>query len=490
MATTNTVGGTPHQHLTSASASSTELVQQAKNVVQLLEDRLKDSELSVRNQKTQLDAKAADIRDLTKSLDDKDTETSKYRSLAGQKERAVESVKKEKERLISNKQQMQEKCKRLEDLNNKFKEDSGTNTTLKTQVKELQTQTEELLDDAQKLTQRFDELRKTLEQAQREHDNATKTLQDEHEQTAEQAQQALKHKHTELEAERTAHADLTKNHANAVQELDDKVTALADLDTRYKTCTDKNAELEEELEAERKVSAGLRVTVTSLEREKDELKTTVKRLEQNAEAATELLVRQRAEQDDLRNRQQAEQNNILKGIPRTTRDDGDSTTDAVGTVRRLHPATNNIDNRLPSPTVPSMRTPPLDVEQSARSTASTESAVQRRPSALAPSSPAPYSPSSRGPQPQYGGRAGQLAGTKRPYEHDAQASKNTHWLNETCFFWYHDNCNRINCPYKHALTDPPSVVHPPPNYQHPRSCGLEWCAAERSASKRPRYSSA
>lgn len=62
----------------------------------------------------------------------------------------------------------------------------------------------------------------------------------------------------------------------------------------------------------------------------------------------------------------------------------------------------------------------------------------------------------------------------------------------TCFFWYHGNCSRKGmCTYPHGLTDPPSMVQPPPGFTHPGPCGLEWCpggsrvgAAKKTGRKR------
>ncbi|KAK5120312.1 hypothetical protein LTR85_006518 [Meristemomyces frigidus] len=56
---------------------------------------------------------------------------------------------------------------------------------------------------------------------------------------------------------------------------------------------------------------------------------------------------------------------------------------------------------------------------------------------------------------------------------------------ETCFFWYHGSCARANdirhnytCRLRHALTEPPTMVQPPPRYTHARPCGLEWCPGD------------
>ena len=59
-------------------------------------------------------------------------------------------------------------------------------------------------------------------------------------------------------------------------------------------------------------------------------------------------------------------------------------------------------------------------------------------------------------------------------------------LGETaCFFWYHGRCARsldtranYHCAFKHALTDSPSMVQPPPGYVHSEPCGLPWCPGD------------
>ncbi|RMX92483.1 hypothetical protein D0867_14575 [Hortaea werneckii] len=54
----------------------------------------------------------------------------------------------------------------------------------------------------------------------------------------------------------------------------------------------------------------------------------------------------------------------------------------------------------------------------------------------------------------------------------------------TCFFWYHGHCSRAatrGCDYPHCLTDPPSMVQPPPGYVHTRLCILPWCPGDKPA---------
>lgn len=54
----------------------------------------------------------------------------------------------------------------------------------------------------------------------------------------------------------------------------------------------------------------------------------------------------------------------------------------------------------------------------------------------------------------------------------------------TCFFWYHGHCSRAatrGCDYPHCLTDPPSMVQPPPGYVHARPCILPWCPGDSPA---------
>jgi len=54
----------------------------------------------------------------------------------------------------------------------------------------------------------------------------------------------------------------------------------------------------------------------------------------------------------------------------------------------------------------------------------------------------------------------------------------------TCFFWYHGHCGRAadrGCDYLHRLTDPPSMVQPPPGYVHAKPCILPWCPGDSPA---------
>ncbi|KAI7476097.1 hypothetical protein KC351_g9651 [Hortaea werneckii] len=54
----------------------------------------------------------------------------------------------------------------------------------------------------------------------------------------------------------------------------------------------------------------------------------------------------------------------------------------------------------------------------------------------------------------------------------------------TCFFWYHGRCSRAadrGCDYLHCLTDPPSMVQPPPGYVHAKPCILPWCPGDSPA---------
>ncbi|KJX97548.1 hypothetical protein TI39_contig481g00029 [Zymoseptoria brevis] len=55
----------------------------------------------------------------------------------------------------------------------------------------------------------------------------------------------------------------------------------------------------------------------------------------------------------------------------------------------------------------------------------------------------------------------------------------------TCFFWYHGKCSRsmdekngFKCHFKHGLTEPPSMVQPPPKYVHRTQCALDWCPGD------------
>ncbi|KAK3697307.1 hypothetical protein LTR37_017540 [Vermiconidia calcicola] len=62
----------------------------------------------------------------------------------------------------------------------------------------------------------------------------------------------------------------------------------------------------------------------------------------------------------------------------------------------------------------------------------------------------------------------------------SKQSPNSQDTNEgqTCFFWYHGKCRRIRCSMRHELTDPPSMVQPPPGYVHRKQCGLQWCPGD------------
>lgn len=53
-------------------------------------------------------------------------------------------------------------------------------------------------------------------------------------------------------------------------------------------------------------------------------------------------------------------------------------------------------------------------------------------------------------------------------------------VNETCFFWYHRTCQRgIQCNMLHALTNPPTLVQPPPGFVHFRGpCELKLCPGD------------
>lgn len=54
----------------------------------------------------------------------------------------------------------------------------------------------------------------------------------------------------------------------------------------------------------------------------------------------------------------------------------------------------------------------------------------------------------------------------------------------TCFFWYHGHCSRAEtrgCDYLHCLTNPSSMVQPPPGYVHAKPCILPWCPGDSPA---------
>lgn len=68
---------------------------------------------------------------------------------------------------------------------------------------------------------------------------------------------------------------------------------------------------------------------------------------------------------------------------------------------------------------------------------------------------------------------------------EATTSNANRNANETCFFWYHGHCagskeprRNFQCDHLHALTDPPTMVQPPPNYIHRTVCSLEWCPGD------------
>lgn len=74
---------------------------------------------------------------------------------------------------------------------------------------------------------------------------------------------------------------------------------------------------------------------------------------------------------------------------------------------------------------------------------------------------------------------------KFDYDDEAGSNSSCSQGEETCFFWYHGRCSRsldsrisYQCNYKHALTDPPSMVQPPPGYVHKSPCRLEWCPGD------------
>ena len=67
-----------------------------------------------------------------------------------------------------------------------------------------------------------------------------------------------------------------------------------------------------------------------------------------------------------------------------------------------------------------------------------------------------------------------------------KADRDSHG-DETCFFWYHDHSRRsqdprmnYQCKFRHGLTDPPSMVKPPPGYIHHKPCELELCPGDAS----------
>ena len=78
---------------------------------------------------------------------------------------------------------------------------------------------------------------------------------------------------------------------------------------------------------------------------------------------------------------------------------------------------------------------------------------------------------------------------KMEYDDELDASNVTEQEEETCFFWYHGRCSRslgarnnYQCSHSHELTDPPTMVRPPPGFVHSKSCGLEWCPGDGGGS--------
>ena len=80
-----------------------------------------------------------------------------------------------------------------------------------------------------------------------------------------------------------------------------------------------------------------------------------------------------------------------------------------------------------------------------------------------------------------------LAAKRQKIDYDEQPEypHSSQKLEETCFFWYHGRCSRslgprnnYRCDYKHELTNPPTMVRPPPEYVHYAPCGLEWCPGD------------
>lgn len=306
-----------------------------------------------------------------------------------------------------------------------------------------------------------EETTKAHEETIKAHEETVKTLQEEREQTAKQAQQELENKRKEFEAhtarqqktvlceqkartimndalasvraellaeqestsQKLADADsFLEESLNANQqlisdhtiELEKQTKALTKRNGEYNKCTEENVALDKLLKAEQEVSAGLRDKIAGLERQMDEVGTTVAR---SAEAATELFIR------DFQAR-----------LPRAgSGNDGHAVTDAIGAAGEPRSTNDNADNHLLSPKTPS--TPSPDAEQSAKSP-STESAIQQGHPPLTPSLPSssrdprqqshslptPFSPSSRDPR-RGGGRAGQLTGPKRQRDDDAQVSE-------------------------------------------------------------------
>lgn len=74
---------------------------------------------------------------------------------------------------------------------------------------------------------------------------------------------------------------------------------------------------------------------------------------------------------------------------------------------------------------------------------------------------------------------------KISYDEDVTDVQAVDHSKATCFFWYHGRCARsldprqnYMCEHRHALTDPPSMVCPPPGYVHQKPCYLKWCPGD------------
>ena len=74
---------------------------------------------------------------------------------------------------------------------------------------------------------------------------------------------------------------------------------------------------------------------------------------------------------------------------------------------------------------------------------------------------------------------------KIQYDEESRFTTEAQQGEEICFFWYHGQCSRLHdarfnyqCNSKHGLTDPHTMVLPPPGYIHSKPCGLEWCPGD------------
>ena len=86
------------------------------------------------------------------------------------------------------------------------------------------------------------------------------------------------------------------------------------------------------------------------------------------------------------------------------------------------------------------------------------------------------------------GRDDPRTAKRSKFDYDDKPKAGKQEYESTCFFWYHGfKCAKSSeaafsymCGWKHAMTDPPSIVPVPPGDVHAtRPCELEWCASHQ-----------